>query len=400
MVKIPNRDILSPSVENKELKDYLILLEEREKFLVDSLCGPEYNREHYPYWRYKTRPRTIYTRFGKIERRFAYIKSESGAPFCPLLEWLGVPKNQHISSELKLILADKPSKMTYARSAEDVRNSFNFTLSRMTLHAYVKETSSLVTVEQQPDPHHLVLLADGTKVNGPGLKHEVRSIVSLGENSSDKQLLKQAINKSWKEMVQDLDISQYRVFVGDGEPGLASTFCKGNIKFHFCHEHAKRDLAFFLWKDGLGKKKYQQHVSVFEGILNCLQNSTAKHKKDKDWERLLWRIKWAKKEINTLAVELSCRELHQAAAFLMRNKDYLTTAAEMCVLGITVPWTTNVIERIMQEVGIRTKKKGMYWSEEGLERILKIVLKRYFLPKERRYYKEIFAATQKEAVKS
>ena len=88
-----------------------------------------------------------------------------------------------------------------------------------------------------------------------------------------------------------------------------------------------------------------------------------------------------KREINTLIASFSCRGLFEASAFLMRNKKYLTTAAEMSIVGINVPWNTNQIERIMQEIGIRTKKKGMYWSEQGLNRILKIVLKRYFLPK-------------------
>jgi hypothetical protein len=37
----------------------------------------------------------------------------------------------------------------------------------------------------------------------------------------------------------------------------------------------------------------------------------------------------------------------------------------------------------MQEIGVRTKKKGMNWTEKGLKAILNLVLKRYFLPKER-----------------
>ena len=399
MVKIPE-DIKSPCVETRETKDYLILLEEREKSLVNELCGNKYSREKREFKRYKTRVKTIYTRFGKIKKRFVYVKNENGKPFSPLLEWLGIKKNQHISEDFKQILADKPSKMTYRKSAEDVRNSFNFSVSSMTLHKYVKETNSSVQVEQEPDLHHQVLLADGTKVKGSMMKHDARTIVSIGDDASDKRLLKQAINRSWGEMAKELDLSQYRVFVGDGEPGLANSLCKGDMKFHFCHEHAKRDLAFFLWKNGLNKKKYKPYTDEFVSILHCLQNSTKKHKEDKNWERLMWRIKWVKKEINTLAVSLSCKELHEAAAFLMRNKNYFTTAAEMAIIGINVPWNTNQIERVMQEVGIRTKKKGMYWSEQGLDRILKIVLKRYFLPEERRYYKEIFTTNQMEAVKS
>lgn len=391
MVQIPQT--IYPSVDGSEAKDYLILLEEREKFLVNELCGAWYGREKHQFKRCKTKSRIIFTRFGTIKRKFIYVKSEEGNIFSPLLEWLGIPKNQHISRDFKLVLADKPSKMSYRKSAEDVRNSFSISLSSMTLHKYVKETSSCVVVEQEPNPEHQVLLADGTKVRGLRMKHEVRTIVSIGDKASDKLLLKYAINKSWREMTEDLDLSQYKVFVGDGEPGLSDALCTDKMEFHYCHEHAKRDLAFFLWRNGLNKKEYQQYTTQFEQLLHCLQNSTKKHKEDKDWQRLLWRIQWVKREINTLAASLSCRKLHEAAGFLMRNKEYFTTAAKMAVIGIDVPWTTNPIERVMQEVGVRTKKKGMYWSEGGLDRILKIVLKRYFLPQERRFYKEIFATT-------
>jgi len=399
VVKIP-KDIKSPCVETEELKDYLILLEEREKSLLNELCGMKYSREKHGFKRYKTRVRAVFTRFGKVKRKFVYVKGKNTEQFSPLLRWLGINKNQHISEDFKRVLADKPSKMTYRKSAEDVRNSFNFSVSSMTLHKYVKETNSSVHIEQEPDSSHKVLLADGTKVKGSKMKHDVRTIVSIGDNGSGKRLLKQAINRSWKEMSEEIDLSQYKVFVGDGEPGLSNALCTNDMEFHYCHEHAKRDLAFFLWKGGLRKKEYTLYTKQFEGVLHCLQNSTKKHKEDKNYERLISRIAWTRKEVNTLAVTLSCRGFNEAAGFLMRNKEYFTTAAKMAVVGIDVPWTTNQMERVMQEIGIRTKKKGMYWSDEGLDRILKIVLKRYFLPKERRYYKEIFATPQVEAVKN
>lgn len=181
---------------------------------------------------------------------------------------------------------------------------------------------------------------------------------------------------------------------------MRDALCTERMEFHYCHEHAKRDLAFFLWRNGLNKMEYQQYTTQFEQVLNCLKYSTKKHREDKDWQRLLWRIRWAKEEIGALAATLSCRGLHGAASFLLRNKDYFTTAAKMAFVGVNVPWTTNPIERVMQEVGIRTKRKGMYWSEGGLGRVLKMVLKRYFLPQERRFYKEIFASAHAEAVKS
>ena len=41
----------------------------------------------------------------------------------------------------------------------------------------------------------------------------------------------------------------------------------------------------------------------------------------------------------------------------------------------------------MQELGVRTKKKGMNWSEKGLAAITHLTLARYFAPQKRRNYK-------------
>ena len=232
------------------------------------------------------------------------------------------------------------------------------------------------------------------------MHHESRSIISIGDDPSDTVLLRQAMNKRWDEMAEGLDISQFSVFVGDGEPGLANAFCKGDTKFQYCHEHAKRDLAYFMWQDGLSKKQYKEYSEEFCTLLCIMQNSTAKHMRDKNWKRLTWRIGWVKKEVKALAAKLSSRELHSSAAFLMNHRDHLVTAAELAIVGIAVPWTTNIVERLMQEKGKRTKKKGMYWSEKGAENILKMVLKRYFRPRDQRKYIDIFQSTKMVGIKS
>ena len=105
MVKI-SKDITSLCAETRELKDYLILLEEREKFLLNELCGTKYCREKHEFKRYKTRVKTILTRFGKIKRKFVHVKGGNKEPFSPLLKWLEIGKNQHINEDFKYVLAD------------------------------------------------------------------------------------------------------------------------------------------------------------------------------------------------------------------------------------------------------------------------------------------------------
>ena len=397
------RDIISPLslVTEEWSNEYLLLLDAKESALVDSLCGKRYCRERHDFVRQKTKKRVILIQHGRFDRLFVYIKNvKTGESYSPLLRSLGIEKGQRCSREFKQVLARKASRMPYRKSVEDTQDSFGFSLSRMTLHRYAKDEASDLPVEQEAPSSHCVILADGTKVPGAKSKLEPRVIMSIGDAASDKSLVRYVTGMSWKEMRKDLDLSQFRVLVGDGEPGLKEALCTPDMRFHYCHVHAIRDVGICLWKDGLTRNKAEPFCKQFERILYCLHASTEKHKIDKDWARLSWRIGKTKDELRSFAARVSTQGLHSTAAFVLSHKDDLTTAAEFAILGINVPWTTNPVERVMQEVGIRTKKKGMYWSTPGLDRILRMVLKRYFLPPNQRTYKDVFTTSAQEVVKS
>ena len=390
-------------VQKDDKNEYLILLKAKEEIFMEKLCGKRYSHEKKDYKRYKTSSKKVYTRYGAFIHNFSYVKhKKTGKIASPLLDYLGIEKNQHLSYEFKCILVRKAARTTYGDAVEDIEDSFEFPICRQTLHTYTQNICSNINIEQEVNNQHRVLLADGTKAKSQikGKKHEVKSIISIGDSFDDKVLLKQAVNKTWSEMANELDLDQYLAFVGDGELGLASNLKGKNTKFQFCHQHAQRDLPFYLWKDGLAKKEYNSYCIEFKSILYHLQNSTKKHKKSKNWLALAFRIRDVKRRIHILADELISKNLEQGGFFLKRNIDYFTTAAEMAILGIEVPWTTNGIERLMKEIGKRTKKKSMHWSEKGLENVLKMTLKRYFLPKKQRTYKDIFAINKIEGIES
>jgi len=47
-------------------------------------------------------------------------------------------------------------------------------------------------------------------------------------------------------------------------------------------------------------------------------------------------------------------------------------------LGITSPRTTSLLESIIRQVGRRTKKIGATWSDDGIEKVVKIFLKKTY----------------------
>ncbi len=373
-----------------EQEAYITFLQQKEQELLGTRCGRRYSRAKVAYRRIKTRVKHIHTRFGEIIYRFVYVRDTLGKVFSPLLEYLDIGRYQRMSNDLKNRLRDKASKMTYADAVEDTANSFGFRIHRQTLWRINQESE--VPTFAEPGESHRICLADGTKVrSNRGGHHEPKVVMSINPATGSKRLLAFSVDKSWSEISNDIDFSGFRVLVADAEPGLSDNLVKQHMRFQLCHQHAERDLALYLWKDDLPKLARSEFMKGFRNILYTVQSSTAKYFEHKDKRRLRWRLGWARRRIDELAKKLERRELSHASEFLVRNKAYLFTAAVLAIReDLRVPWTTNRMERCMKELGKRTKKKSMRWSVGGLNQILMAVIKRYFMPPEKRNYKKIF----------
>ena len=372
-----------------EQEAYISFLQQLEFRLLEQYCGEKYSRIHKECRIAKTVMRRICTRFGEITLKITHIKNAVGEFFSPLLQSMGIRKYQRIPEDLENRIRDKACKMSYRDAAEDVRNSFEFPISRQWVWK-INQLNNPVPVASSKN--HKVLLTDGTKIKGNKGGHlEPKAIMSTDSEKKEKCLLALETDKSWKEMAENLDFDGFRVLVADGEQGLMEALVKPGMLFQFCHLHAIRDLSFYLWQDKIEKSARGKFIKPLKEILYTVQNSTKKYFVDKNKARLLWRIRWANKGINKLIARLEKRECEQSAEFLKRNKKYLFTAAQLAITyNLRVPWNTNLAERLMKEIGKRTKKKSMRWSPNGLMSILSAVLKRYFLPPEKRCYKNIY----------
>lgn len=385
-----------------EQESYICFLQDLEEKLVEKLCGERYSRAKSACRRVKTRVKRICTRLGKFDYRFVYVRDKIGRLFSPLLEYLGIPKYKRMSDDLRDLLRDKASKMTYADAAEDIANSFGFSLHKQTLWRMNQESEGLTFVE--PDEGHIVLLADGTKIrSNQGGHHKPKAVMSIKPGSKrrkpEKGLIAFGVEESWEELAKEIDFSSFKVLVADAEPGLRHNLVKPHMRFQLCHQHAIRDLSFYLWKDGLPNLARNEFMKPFKRVLYTVQSSTEKYFVDKDKARLRRRVLWAHEQIDILATKIERMGLTEASGFLERNKKYLFTSAALAIReGLRVPWTTNQIERLMKELGKRTKKRSMRWSASGLGVILRAVLKRYFLPPKNRNYKKIFGDTSNRQV--
>ena len=69
--------------------------------------------------------------------------------------------------------------------------------------------------------------------------------------------------------------------------------------------------------------------------------------------------------------------LTAAARFIRNSANYMITFARLAIKQIRIPYTNNLIERLMGEIAKRVKNKWMHWSTQGLENLLNILLVRY-----------------------
>ncbi|MDG7036708.1 MAG: hypothetical protein JRM72_04900 [Nitrososphaerota archaeon] len=83
-------------------------------------------------------------------------------------------------------------------------------------------------------------------------------------------------------------------------------------------------------------------------------------------------LNWHKVTVNEPGLE-------DTTSFIRKNSMFMVTFTKLAVQGSNIPYTSNMIERLMGEVSKRCKHKWAHWSMKGLENVLHIVLTRYMI---------------------
>jgi len=151
--------------------------------------------------------------------------------------------------------------------------------------------------------------------------------------------------------------------------------------------HAVKDSLYKLWAEGMSRQEREAVSVEMKQLLYTLVNSVKKHLEDDNEEALRIRIENTVKGLIKLAEDLKTKGYQKTAAFTKSNANFMVTFAKLALKNIRIPYTSNVIERLMGEISKRCKHKWMHWSTEGLENILQIILIRYTNPQ---FYKQFW----------
>jgi hypothetical protein len=362
------RDFKGAELTPVVLSDFLEKLQEQ---LVDDLCGERYSREDAKFCRAATKEREFITKAGTIKIRLVRVKPVDGGPsFSPLLRCLGVRKRQRYLDDVRRDCVELAVQLAYGRTAGEISVITGVGPSKSTIHAWLQEGGIVFgSVKPERQERLACAMADGTKVHGINRKNEVNILIGVSKGKTT--LVSATVNRPWKETCEGVRAD---VVVSDGEPAIKTAI----IAKHFqrCILHGVDYLGYALWKQEIPKEERKKAVRELSRILYTLRNSVAKHFSDGNMKRLKWRLAETEKELAAFSDELKANGF-DAWQFVKNSANQMLTFAHLALKGVRVPWTTNLIERLMGEIAQRVKNMWARWSTRGLQNLLNILLLRY-----------------------
>jgi hypothetical protein len=282
------------------------LIEERQERIVQELCGPKYSRSH-PYRRGSSYTKTLVTGMGTISFKVKRVISRIDRSVnTPILEALDVKRRKY-SRDVRIKLAEFASKMTYGDASLEFETATGIHVPKRTILSFVHEIAPPLLEANKTTIKPGIVMGDSTKVRAlnNGEMNDVHVLFSDGG-----QLLYLGVNGEWPS-------SEAGILVSDNELGLTNAV--NAERRQLCILHALKYLLFTLWGEGMSKDDRIEVERAVKQTLFTLVNSTKRHLKDGDKERLKARIDKTLKQLHSIALKLEDRGCIRASAFIMKK---------------------------------------------------------------------------------
>jgi len=339
------------------------------------------------------RERSIRTSVGEVSINWRRARCKNcGRVHVPLRQFLGLDAYQSKSSELERVVMEVVSEQSYRRGSNHLMRIGEIPVPKSTLHRWVADSDC----DELKWPRGIrYLFADGTGYKrrpdperGITNRGEVR--VALGIDRLGRTLaLGSFSGRSWDEIGEELNRSRGRrqkaeLLVSDGEQGLAEGLSDLANGYQRCHWHAVRDLNHALWKGGAPKQERDDRGQALAGILGVeLPADCVEPVKEGDRRKVSERIKSSERQLDELAADFIGQGYIKAATYVRRAKDHLFNHLRFWLkCGIVGPRVASFIERMMREIGRRLKRIAFGWSEQGAEKMARIIIKRFSTAKQ------------------
>jgi len=331
--------------------------------------------------------RSIRTHLGEVNFRVRNVRCERcGERYTPILRFLDLRERKRRLSSLEKIVAEVVSLETYGKSENLVEKATGERIPDATMHDWMADID-WDALDLGRYKRAKTVMADGTgvKMRG-GSRGELRVVIGLDGRNKPFPLGVysgtpwERIGPEIKARLKDRD--QATLFVHDGEIAIDEHLSGIAEKTGRCRWHMPRGVKYALWGDGAGKDEQQDYARKLRGILGVEIPAD-------DWQALgaddlaplRKELDDSRKAYEKLVEEFGARGYVKAREYLANAMGKVFTQVETWLdTGVVMPGTISQLERIMRELGRRLKKLGYGWTDEGLVRIAKILLKRIHEP--------------------
>jgi len=342
------------------------------------------------------RTRRVRTPLGEVSFRVARVKCpRCGTKHTPILRWLGIESRQRRLTSLEKIVAEIVSLESYGETERLVKQVTGERIPDATIHDWI---ASIDWDELQLGRYRrpAAILEDGTAFKKrKGERGELRAFVGVDTRGRLFPLgvfAGLSLEDVASEIKKRLDgHAQATLFVHDGEKDVSKHLADIAEREGRCRWHMPRGLGYALWEDGLGKEERDPHVRKLAGIVGVeIPDEDWQQLKDSDLTPLREELDRARKEYDTLIDAFKRRGYDKAREYLSRAAHNLFAEVETWLdTGLVLPGTISSLERLFRQVGRRLKAFAYNWSDEGAERISKILLKKKREPDDwERYWHE------------
>lgn len=325
-----------------------------------------------------TYTRTLVTMLGVLDLRIVKVRNMvTGRVSSPILDMLEVRRRKY-SREVRIVCADMAARLSYNDSRIEFERTTGITIPKRTIHSFVQEIGGLIASSQlmkKTISKDIVVMGDGTKTHSIySTDNEVHVALSCS-TAEGKRLLGLTVNKDWEQIPRPA--GPY-VLVSDAERSLRNSLAENPDDIQLDLVHAVKEALFKLWGEGMSKQEREEVSREMKRILFTLVSSVKKHREDRDFKAIETRVESTLTELRKLSRSLWRRGYRKASLFISRNAKLMVTFAKLSAIGLdNIPYTSNIIERMMGEIAKRCKHKWAHWSTKGLENMLWILLARY-----------------------
>jgi hypothetical protein len=347
--------------------------------------------------------RRIATSLGEVSLPLWRMRCSScGKSFAPLSRFVRLGRYQTKTGELEKLVVEAVSETSYRRASDALDRVGKVRIPHRTMHGWVAMTGcdeiklSGKVIGSAP----LQVMPDGTAFKGAGQAGKARRgelKVVIGVNAAGEVFpLGSYAGETWEEISgrwrdSEVSLPDGSILVSDGEPGLANAFAGYVDERQRCHWHIIRDLYHAMWRDGGSAKAAKPIQNALAGVLAIeLPEADFQQVSESEKDDIEERMEKAESAVGKLIFYLEGKGYGSAADYLRTAKSGMFGYVRRWLKwGLISPRASSMVERVMRELARRIKRIAYGWSDKGVEKIARIIIKRFANQSEwERYWRE------------